>query len=178
MLVVVFGLIGLALIVVIGLVVVGRETARLAIAPRPAVFDMEEAVEFIADRISAPAQGRLSHEDVRWILLADADLLEEASVEPEGRFPWSRRPTPVPGRTLDVVDQDLAVARILAAADESNRDLADADIAEVLDQRLVYLERIGAIGGQADPAEVDEADDVDPADPADPVEPPGDADRT
>lgn len=160
--IIVFGLVGLALVVVIGLVLVGRETARLAGSARPAVFDMEQAVDFIAERISPEAQGRLSHEDVRWILLADADLLEEASVEPEARFPWSR-PVAVAGRPLDlvsgadqapdpdaVVDQDVAVARILQAADAAARDVDDADVAEVLEQRLAYLERIGAVGGRVD----------------------------
>ena len=60
--IIVFGLVGLALVVVIGLVLVGRETARLAGSARPAVFDMEQAVDFIAERISPEAQGRLSHE--------------------------------------------------------------------------------------------------------------------
>jgi hypothetical protein len=148
-----FAGLGAVVVVVIGLVVIGRETARLATSARPAVFDVADAVEFIADALSPAAQGRLSHDDVRWILLADADLLEEASVAPEGRFPWSR-PAPVAGRPLDaddeaVVDQDVAVARILVAADAAARDVADEDVAEVLDLRLVYLERIGAVGGQA-----------------------------
>jgi len=74
-----FAVLGLALIVGIGLVLIGRETARLAASPRPAVFDMTEAVEFIADRLPADTQARISHDDVRWILLADAELLEEAT---------------------------------------------------------------------------------------------------
>ncbi|HEX2575941.1 MAG TPA: hypothetical protein VHK88_06290, partial [Aquihabitans sp.] len=48
-----------------------------------------------------------------------------------------------------VVDEDLAVARILTAAEASGRDLADEDIAAVLDARLAYLEAIGAVGGRA-----------------------------
>lgn len=175
-----FAVLGLVVIVVIGLLLVGRETARLAGAARPAVFDLTEATEYIADRLAPEVQARISHDDVRWVLLADADLLEEATADPdERRFPWSRRPLvagrPIPVRDDDgqvvgsgddsppdpfgqVVDEDLAVARILTAAEESGRDLADEDIAAVLDARLGYLEAIGAVGG--------EADETSPADPA------------
>ena len=72
----IFLLLGLAIVVVIGLVVLGRETARLSDVARPAVFDMTEAIDFIADRLPAETQARISHDDVRWILLADADLIE------------------------------------------------------------------------------------------------------
>lgn len=166
-----FALVGLALVVVIALVLIGRETARLAGAARPAVFDLAEATEFIADRVAPDVQARISHHDVRWILLADADLLEEATADPgERRFPWSRRTLvagrPVPVRNTDgevidpghdgppdpfgqVVDENLAVARILTAAEQAGRDLADEDVASVLDARLEYLEAIGAVGGRA-----------------------------
>lgn len=131
-----FALVGLVMIVAIGLVVLGRETARLAAAPRPAVFDVAEAVEFIADRLPLDAQGRLTHDDVRWVLLADADLIED---ETDG--------TADDGR---VVDEDAAVARILVLADGSGRDLLDEDVAAVLDARAAYLEAIGAVGPEAD----------------------------
>lgn len=130
-----FALLGLVVVVAIGLVVLGRETARLAAAPRPAVFDMAEAVEFIADRLPPGVQARLSHDDVRWVLMADADLLEEDPAE-----------DPAP----QIVDEDTAVARILALADTSGRDLADGDVVAVLDGRMAYLGAIGAIGPEVD----------------------------
>src|SRR6478609_3774374 len=99
---------------------------------------MTEAVDFIADRLPVETQARISHEDVRWVLLADADLLEDATAE----LP--------PDHDADEDDEDAAVARILELADESGRDLADEDIVAVLDGRLAYLEAIGAIGPQAD----------------------------
>lgn len=171
----VFALVGLLAIVAIGLLLVGRETARLATAARPAVFDLAQAVELIADDLPEGVQARISHDDVRWVLLADADLLEEATADPdERRYPWSKRSL-VEGRSIpvrdaqghivedgrdgppdpfgQVVDEDLAVARILTAAEESGRDLADEDIAAVLAARLSYLERIGALGAQAEPGE-------------------------
>jgi hypothetical protein len=156
----VFALLGLLLVVVIGLVLIGRETARLALAARPAVFDLTDAVDYIADRVPAETQARISHHDVRWVLLADADLLEAATADPgAGRYPWSRRPRggPVidverlsPGAEELVVDETGAVARILAAAERTGRDLSDDDIVAVLDARMDYLEVIGAVGGAVD----------------------------
>ena len=163
----IFLIVGLVLVVVIGLVVLGRETARLSGIGRPAVFDMTEAVEFIADRLPPETQARISHDDVRWVLLADADLLEDATAEVSP-------PSSAPGDGDDddgddsdgdgdgsdeagearperqVVDEDVAVARIIELADASGRDLEDADIVAVLDGRLAYLGAIGAIGPQAE----------------------------
>lgn len=138
-----FALLGLVIVVVIGLVVLGRETARLATAPRPAVFDMTQAVDFIADRLPAETQARISHDDVRWVLMADADLLDEATAEPDPHAPDPLEELP------QIVDEDAAVARILDLADSSGRDLADEDVVAVLDARLAYLEAIGAIGPEA-----------------------------
>lgn len=159
----IFLLVGLVLVVVIGLVVLGRETARLADVARPAVFDLTEAIDYIADRLPAETQARISHDDVRWVLLADADLLEDATAELPPPAP-APAPAPDPDAGSDdegaaeadsveerqVVDEDAAVARILELADASGRDLADEDIVAVLDGRLAYLEAIGAIGPEAD----------------------------
>ena len=143
----VFAIVGLVLIVVVGLVVVGRETYRLAHAARPAVFDLAEAVEYIADELPPESQARLSHDDVRWILLSDADLLESATADPdEMPFPWQRPPQRA---------DDEAVARILAAADAADRELRDEDVVAVLDARLDYLEAIGAVGGAVTPDDLD-----------------------
>ncbi len=145
-----FAVLALLVVVVIGLVVVGGETARLAALPRPAVFDVAEAVDFIADRLPEEVQARLSHDDVRWVLLADADLLEDSTAgPPERRYPWSRKPAAPAIDHPEVVDEDQAVARILALADESGRDLADVDVVAVLDARLEYLGAIGAVGPEA-----------------------------
>ena len=140
----------LLVVAVIALVLIGRETARLAAAARPAVFDVFEATDFIAERLSPAAQARLSHDDVRWILLADVEALEEATVDlTEGRFPWSKSPvSAAEADTPETVDEDDAIARVLAIADGTDRDLEDVDIAEVLELRTAYLNAIGAIGAE------------------------------
>lgn len=141
----IFVLIGLTalVVVVIGLVIVGRETNRLATRARPAVFELTEAVAFIADALPVDVASRISHDDVRWVLMTDVELLEDATVDAERLEEGT-----------EVVDEEAAVARILAAADAQGRDISDEDIAAVLDARTRYLEAIGAVGPVADPAEL------------------------
>jgi hypothetical protein len=140
-----FALLGLVIVVVIGLVVLGRETARLADHARPAVFDLTEAVDFIADRLPPDVQARLSHDDVHWVLMADADLLEEVAVDVA-----EDEPVDDSNDEVEVLVPDEAVARILAQADASGRELADEDVVAVLDGRFAYLQAIGAVGPEAD----------------------------
>jgi hypothetical protein len=135
----VLGVVAIVAVVVMGLVVIGRETNRLAHTARPAVFELEEAVQYIVDRLPDASSARLSLDDVRWILRADVDLLEEATADPDSPD------------DPEVVDEDDAVARILGAADDSGRDLVDEDVVAVLDGRSAYLRAIGAIGPEADP---------------------------
>jgi hypothetical protein len=124
-------------VVVIGFVVVGREAGIQAARARPAVFDLEEAVVFIGDALPEEVASRITHDDVRWVLRTDVDLLEEATTQraDEG---------------LRVVDENAAVARILGAADAASRDLSDGDIVAVLEARLRYLEAIGAVGPEVE----------------------------
>jgi hypothetical protein len=142
-----FALVGLVVIVVIALVVLGRETARLAAQVRPAVFDMAEAVDFIAERLPPAVQARISHDDVRWVLMVDADLIEDVSDPAE--LGGADAPDELGGGSDEVLDEDAAVARILARADSSGREVADEDIVAVLDGRMAYLQAIGAVGPQA-----------------------------
>ena len=127
--------VGVALVgvVVIGFVVVGRETSIQAGRARPAVFDLEEAVMFVGETLSDDVASRISHDDVRWVLQADVDLLEEATLEGGAHG-------------LRVVGEDAAVARILEAAEAADRDLSDGDIVAVIAARLRYLGAIGAVG--------------------------------
>lgn len=133
----VFALISVVIAALIGFVVIGRETGRLSTTARPAVFELEEAVAFIAEELPVDVASRLSHDDVRWILLADVDLLEEATADDDDQG-------------IQVVDEDRAIARILARAEAEHRELADGDVVAVLAARLDYLQAIGAVGGKAE----------------------------
>jgi hypothetical protein len=131
-------LLAIVLVVAIAMYAVGREVVLLEARVQPAVFELEEAVEFIADRLPDEVTARVSHDDVRWVLKADADALEEATADAVAA-----------GEQDEVVDEDDAIARVLARAEEERPDLADEDIAAILDARLEYLAAIGAVGIEA-----------------------------
>jgi hypothetical protein len=122
-------------VVVIALVAVGREALGGATRARPAVFDLEEAVAFIADGLPPDVASRLTYDDVRWVLRADVEALEEATAEPEQVE-----------LGMEVLDEDVAIGRILGAVEAEGRDLTDVDVASVLQGRTRYLQAIGAVG--------------------------------
>ena len=119
----VFGGLALVLVVLIGFVAVGRETGIQVARARPAVFDLEEAVDFIADELGDEVAGQVTHDDVRVGAAGRRRPLEDATLE-GGDEPGAR-----------VVDED-AVARILAAAEEQDRQLSDDQIVAILDARV------------------------------------------
>ncbi len=120
-------------VVVIGLVAVGRETFIASHTIRQAVFDMNEAVDFVSEGLDDRSAGRLTPDDVRWILQVDADLIEEAA-----------------GGSERILDADEAAAAVLVRLDgERLANIDEQDVAAVLTLRSRYLEAIGAVGARA-----------------------------
>ena len=125
-------------VVVIALVAVGREAFTLSAQPKQAHFDLEEAVEFVADRLPDEVTAILSYDDVRSILRWHLEYLRDRGVPARGDL--------VDGGPV-VVEDDEGVAWVLGKADEVGMDVTDAEVAIVLETELEYLEAIGAIGG-------------------------------
>jgi hypothetical protein len=125
-------------VIAIGLVTVGRVVGRLSVEAPVSVFDEDEAVEWIADRLPYDVQAQLSHEDVRRIVLWHLEYLQDEGVATETAF--EQAPDNV------VVGEDDALAFVLGRATEAGLDADDTQIALVLDGERAYLEAIGAIG--------------------------------
>lgn len=124
---------------------IGREAHRLdAIAPR-AVYELDEAVDFVADRIPPASQARLTPAEVEALLVAHLRWLHEQGLQPD-RAVDARQ-------AIDenvIVSEDVLVAYLLAAAEEAGVDLLDdVDAVNVVDAHLWYFEAIGAVGPQA-----------------------------
>ena len=67
---------------VIAAVVIGREARRLdAVAPR-AVYELEDAVAFVAARIPAGSQARLTFDEVRLLLVTHMRWLHARGLQP------------------------------------------------------------------------------------------------
>jgi len=108
---------------VLAAVVIGREARRLdEESPRP-VFDLDEAVAWVGERLPFEVAARLTHDEVRTILERSLEHL------------------PIGGQDGMVAD-DETVAHIQARGG----DWTDADVWTVVDLEVLYLEAIGAIG--------------------------------
>jgi hypothetical protein len=137
---VVIVVVAVVLVVGIAFYAVGREVVLHERRVQPAVYEIEEAVPFIAERLPDDVTARISHADVRWILMADAEELEAATADAVAA-----------GDIDEVVDEDGAVGRVLARLEHERPELRDTDVVAVLDARLAYLRAIGAVGEEADP---------------------------
>jgi hypothetical protein len=127
-------------IFVVAIVTIGRVVGRLSVAPPTSVFDEDEAVEWIADRLPFEVTAQLSHDDVRQIVVWHLDYLEHEGIATEAAY--ADAPDNV------VVGEDDALAYVLGKATEAGMEASDTQVALVLDTERAYLEAIGAIGPQ------------------------------
>ena len=147
---IVFAVVAALAVFVIAAVTVGSEAHRLdAVAPR-AVYALDEAVDFVCDRIPGSSQARLTPAEVELLLIAHMGWLHERGLQPDR----------VVDRAQDidetvVVDETTLIAHLLATAGESGVELLDdVDAVEVVGAHLAYFEAIGAVGPTAAPDDV------------------------
>ena len=133
------------LVFVIAAVAVGREARRLdAVAPR-AVYDLEDAVSFVAGRLPDSSQARLTFDEVRSLLVAHMRWLHAKGLQP--RDVIDRR------QDIDeevVLSEETLTAWLLGEAERLEIDvLDDVDVVHVVQAHLAYFEAIGAVGPRA-----------------------------
>ena len=125
---------------------VGREAHRLdAVAPR-VVYEIEEAVQFVADRLPADTQGRLTFDEVQVLLREHLNWMATKGLQPEKPVDQVQNISePV------VVDENTLTAHLLAHAGQRGVEIADdIDIVRVVDAHLAYFAAIGAVGPHAE----------------------------
>ncbi|MFZ6005460.1 MAG: hypothetical protein ACOYXM_16175 [Actinomycetota bacterium] len=140
----VFLAIGVLLVFAIAAAFVGSEAFRLGHEAPAAIFDLDEAVYFVAEDLSPDAQARVTYDDVRRLVLAALDHLRSKGL---GALPGE---DVLRGLDRDVVvadDEVLAVA--LGAVDATALEVDDDDAAEVVRALLRHLDQIGAFGPRA-----------------------------
>ena len=135
-----------ALIVfVMAAVVVGREAHRLdAVAPR-VVYNIDEAVEFVSDRVPATTQARLTPGELEQLLTFHLRWLHAKGLQPSNVVD-RRQDIDTP----TVIDEDSVVGFILGEAEREGVELLDdVDAVAVVDAHLAYFDAIGAVGPRA-----------------------------
>ena len=137
---VIFGLAALGVFVV-AVVTIGAVVGRLSVAPPTSVFDEDEAVEWIADRLPFDVAAQLSHDEVRQLVSWHLDFLVGEGIATEASY--ADAPDAVVVGDLD------GLAYVLGRATQAGLPVDDVQVATVLETERQYLEAIGAIGPQA-----------------------------
>jgi hypothetical protein len=133
------------LVFAIAAVIIGREARRLdSMAPR-AVYELEQATQFVADNLPSETQARLTFAELRKLLVFHMRWLHEKGLQPAG----------IVDRQQDIVDEvvideQTLTAYLLDAAEKNNIEiLDDVDAVYVVKAHLKYFDAIGAIGPQS-----------------------------
>jgi hypothetical protein len=133
-------------VVVIGLLAVGRVTFSLADQTRRSLYDLDEAVQFVGDDLSFETSARITYDDVKRILRWHLDYLEERGIAFEQAAGRDQSAVATGEGGPVVADEDDALAYVLGKVAEAGMDVDDVQVVEVLDGEVRYLEAIGAIG--------------------------------
>ena len=130
---------------VIAAVVIGREARRLdSVAPR-AVYDLDQAIEFVADRLPAKTQARLTFDELRVLLKLHMRWIHDKGLQPADVID---RPQDI--TDVIVLGEETLTAYLLGKAEESRIEvLDDVDVVHVVRAHLAYFEMIGAVGPSA-----------------------------
>ena len=138
-------IIAAAFVFAIAAVIIGREARRLdSVAPR-AVYELEQATQFVADNLPSETQARLTFAELRKLLVFHMRWLHDKGLQPAG----------VVDRQQDIVDEvvideQTLTAYLLDAAEKNNIEiLDDVDAVYVVKAHLKYFDAIGAIGPQS-----------------------------
>ena len=142
---IVASIIAAVLVFAIAAVIIGREARRLdGVAPR-AVYELEQATQFVADNLPSETQARLTFAELRKLLVFHMSWLHDKGLQPAG----------VVDRQQDIVDEVVIdeqslTAYLLDAAEKNNIEiLDDVDAVYVVKAHLKYFDAIGAIGPQS-----------------------------
>jgi hypothetical protein len=132
-------------IFVVAAVAVGRVAHTSSVTARQAVFDLDEAVDFVADRLPYELQARLSHDDVRAVLGWYLDELEASQVA----YERDQQRLPEQGGDDIVLDEQHLTAQVIGRCEAIGMELSDVDVLFVLEEGEQYLRAIGALGREA-----------------------------
>jgi hypothetical protein len=134
------------LVLAIAAIVVIREAGRIADEPPPALFDPDDAYEFVVEELPDDVAATLTPDDVRRILDFEVEFLQQQGMLGNG----SRRPAG-PG----VFGGSETTAYILDRAAVTGEAYLPEQVHAVMATQLRYLRAIGAVGpADLDPGEI------------------------
>ena len=133
-------LVGLVVSAVASLVVL-REVRRLESEPTPPVFNVDEAFDWVVERVPDEVAATLTPDDVYRILGFQTELfgLRGVAVGASGRIE----------RSAAVLSVAETVEYVLERAARTGEEYLPEQVTPVIEVQLSYLEAIGAIGPAA-----------------------------
>lgn len=142
------GFVVFGLVVAIAAFFVIREAGRIAREPPAALFDPDDAFEWVVEHLPDDVAATLTADDVRRILDIQLEFFHNKGVAANGSRPRLSGPVVVGGAEQ--------VAYILDRAAATGEAYLPEQIYAVVETQLSYLRAIGAIGPPADEPPVDE----------------------
>jgi hypothetical protein len=137
---IVAGALVVAVVLLIAVYVLRRELARMGAHPPPQVFDVDDAVEYVAQRVSDEFAASITVEGVRQIIELQIRFFAVKSASRNGSTPGAKGPV--------VVGHGETVQWILDRAAEEGVEYSVDQVRTVVELQLEYLEAIGAIGDE------------------------------
>jgi hypothetical protein len=138
---IVAGFLVVAIVVAVAAWLVIREAGRVAKSPPPALFDLEEAHDWVVAHVPDVVAATLTSDDVRRILEFQLEYFEKKGVSGNGSSAHSSGPV--------VVGGSEAVAYIVERAAATGEAYLPEQVYGVLETQLAYLRSIGAVGPPA-----------------------------
>ena len=142
------GALVVGLVLALAAFVLLREQRRWIVDPRPAVFDVEDAVAWVSQRLPDAVMAQLSYDDVRDIIELQVEYFSRKGSSTNGSSPKS--PAAV------VVGGSETVQFILEQTATRVDPYTPEQVYSVVEAQLAYLRQIGAVGER-----VDQGDSVD-----------------
>lgn len=146
----VFLIVSVFCVFAIAAITIGREARRLdAVAPR-AVYEIDIAIDWVADQLPEETQARLTEDELRALLIAHLNWMHQRGLLPEK---VTDRPQDID--TPVVVDEMTVAAYLLGEAERLGvAILDDVDVVKVVDAHLLYFDAIGAVGPRTSPDQI------------------------
>jgi len=143
--VVLYVVVALAVVFLIAAVLVGREARRLDAEPPRAVFDIDEATEWVANHLPFEISAVLTYSDVKRILEWNLEFL---------RIRGMATPQTGAPEGAVVVGPEEVADFVMDRARAVDSPYSEDQVAAVLDAQFGYFDAIGAIGPEADDGEL------------------------
>jgi hypothetical protein len=131
-------MLAVGLVIAVAAILVIREAGRIADEPPPALFDPEDAYQFVVEELPDDVAATLTPDDVRRILDFEVEFLNGRGIVGNGFTP---DPT-----ALVVFGGPETTAYILERASATGEAYLPEQIRAVLETQLRYLRAIGAVG--------------------------------